>query len=451
MWRAPAKAFAIAAAIAVGTVIGPSAQADTESGLYVEIRADDSPTAPVTERYKLYGASYALVIGNDNYRSGWPRLSNAIRDAESVTAALREQGFQVDLLTDVTSEELRTALRRFFVHRGSDPDARLFVWFSGHGHTEFDEGYLVPVDAPLPEQIDFLEKALHMRDVGSMVRIARAKHVLAVFDSCFAGTVFSAQRSRPSAAITRATAQPVRQFLTSGDADQRVSDDGLFRELFLRALRGEEAADANRDGYLTGTELGLYLEDRVTNLTQALQTPRSGKLRDARFDRGDFIFKLPTRGADTTSQQAANQSGSLEERGILEQGAPPQTSGLEPPGRESTPPLISIAGRWNANVIYDWGDEHSERFKFTVLGDELHGTASFLGLDRGILEGRLREDKVTFITKTREVLGNREDPRTQIHRYTGLVTGNEIRFIMLTEGGHSEHVPVEFTATRMAN
>ena len=130
-----------------------------------------------------------------------------------------------------------------------------------------------------------------MGDVGSMVRIARSKHVLAVFDSCFAGTVFQSQRARPPAAITAAVKRPVRQFLTSGDADQQVSDDGTFRELFLRALAGEEMADANRDGYLTGTELSLYLEDRIINLTQGARTPRGGKLRG--FGQGDFVFVLP--------------------------------------------------------------------------------------------------------------------------------------------------------------
>ena len=66
---------------------------------------------------------------------------------------------------------------------------------------------------------------------------------------------------------------PVRQFLTSGDADQTVSDDGQFRELFVRAILGEEPADANSDGYLTASEIGMYLGDRVTNLTESAQTP----------------------------------------------------------------------------------------------------------------------------------------------------------------------------------
>ena len=85
---------------------------------------------------------------------------------------------------------------------------------------------------------------------------------------------------------------PVRQFLTSGDAGQEVSDDGTLRELFLRALRGEERADANGDRYVTATEIGLFLSDRVTNLTETRQTPRYGKLRDKDYDLGDFVFAL---------------------------------------------------------------------------------------------------------------------------------------------------------------
>jgi hypothetical protein len=56
----------------------------------------------------------------------------------------------------------------------------------------------------------------------------------------------------------------VRQFLTSGDAEQEVPDDGRFRKLFLRAITGEtDRADANGDGYLTASELGLFMGDRV--------------------------------------------------------------------------------------------------------------------------------------------------------------------------------------------
>ncbi len=285
----------------------------TDTGVYVEYRESDQPGAPVVDRWRLYGASYALVIGIDNYSNGWPRLSNAVKDAELVAEGLRQKGFEVELLTDVDGVQLRESLRRFFAYKGKDPQARLFVWYAGHGHSENGEGYLVPADAPLPGNPDFNYTALHMGDVGSMVRIARSKHVLAVFDSCFSGTIFSNQRARPPTAITAAVKRPVRQFLTSGDAEQEVSDDGTFRTLFLRALRGEETADANRDGYLTGTELSFYLEDRVINLTQGIQTPRGGKLRDPKFDQGDFVFLMPNApaapGAETAPRTTTTERG----------------------------------------------------------------------------------------------------------------------------------------------
>ena len=267
-----------------------SAAAETR-GLEVALRANEKPDAPVAETVELYAKSYALVIGIDRYTGGWPSLSNAVRDARRVAAELEERGFGVRLETDLSADELDEALESFFIEKGAEPEARLFVWFAGHGYTERGQGYLVPADAPVPQAgTQFRRKALSIRRFGEYVREARSKHVLAIFDSCFAGTIFDSARSLPPAAVTRATTFPARQFLTSGDADQQVSDDGTFRKLFLRALAGEDRADANGDGYLTASELGLYLSDRMTNFTRGAQTPRYGKLRDPDYDRGDFVF-----------------------------------------------------------------------------------------------------------------------------------------------------------------
>ncbi len=270
------------------------ADAQTRGGLFVPVRESESPNAKVIGQIELYKESYALVIGIDNYTGGWPRLSNAVKDAKLVAAALEAKGFVVERLYNPDAVGLEKALKEFFVVKGEDADARLFVWFAGHGHTELGEGFLVPADAPRPSvESRFRLMALPLRRLGEWVRLARSKHTFAVFDSCFAGTIFGSARSLPSPAVTRATSLPVRQFLTSGEAGQEVADDGRFRELFIRSINGEERADANRDGYLTASELGLFISDRVTNLTQSLQTPRYGKLRDQSYDRGDFVFALP--------------------------------------------------------------------------------------------------------------------------------------------------------------
>ena len=167
-------------------------------GIEVTLKAGEMKGAPVAGKVLLYSTSHALVIGIDDYTAGWPDLKNAVKDAELVAAGLRGKGFDVTLRKNLTSEQLKRALDDFFVIKGDDLEARLFVWFAGHGQTLGGEGYLVPADAPLPSAgASFRRKALHLRLFGSWTRLARAKHALAVFDSCFSGTVFEASKGAP--------------------------------------------------------------------------------------------------------------------------------------------------------------------------------------------------------------------------------------------------------------
>ena len=112
-----------------------------------------------------------------------------------------------------------------------------------------------------------------------------------------------------------------------------------------------------------------------------------------------------------------------------------------------------INGEWEAAVTYDWANaRYVEKFDFSGDGDEVYGTASFLGIKRGILEGSIREDRLRFITRTQETLGgDSKNRRDVVHHYRGVMLGKEIKFIMQTEGGFSEHVPIEFIAQKVQN
>ena len=311
-WRhIPGPALIASLALIAATV----AQAATR-GIEVEIKTTKAPGAPVAETVRLYDKSHALVIGIDRYTDGWPNLANAVEDAELVAAALGRRGFEVTLRRNLDSFALQAALREFFVLKGADPEARLLLWYAGHGATLDGEGFLVPADAPPATDPRFKLVALPFRDFGSLVRLAEAKHALSVFDSCFAGTVFTSRGDAPPAAITRKTTAPVRQFLTSGDAGQRVRDDGSFRTLFLRALAGEADADFNGDHYLTGEELGLFLSQEVAALTDAAQTPRYGKLQDVRYDQGDFVFVLPAVAVEPVTIAEATEAVSDDTAGL---------------------------------------------------------------------------------------------------------------------------------------
>jgi hypothetical protein len=311
--RLPITAAATALLV---SILPASTSAQTVFGvLNVWLKARESADAPNDQRVTLYQKSKALVIGMDHYRGGWPELSNGIKDAEEVAKGLTAQGFEVMLKKDLKSEELDRTLKNFFVGEGADVDTRLLLWFAGHGYTIRDEGYIVPVDAPSPKaDADFREKAISLRRFGEYMREANSRHVLAIFDSCFGGAVFNTARSMPPPAITLATTEPVREFISSGEADQQVSDDGTFRRLFLDVLAGKEPdADANHDGYVTGTELGLFLHQKMTNLTYNRQTPRYGKLNALGYDR-DFVFLVGKPDVPSTPTASATQSTSEAER-----------------------------------------------------------------------------------------------------------------------------------------
>lgn len=264
----------------------------------------------------LYKASHALVIGIDAYEN-WPRLHNAIADAKAVAAELAAHGFEVTLKTDLKLRQLNWAIDDFIAEHGGEEDTRLVIWFAGHGHTlkkvygsiEVHEGYLVPADAlDTTDSFQMARSLFSMRRFGEHMREIRSKHVLAVFDSCFSGTIFQVARAGLAQTDFSRLERPVRQFITSGDADQTVGDDGFFRKLFIAALRGEEEqADFDRDGILTGEELGFFLKKRLGILGRQ-QTPQFGKMAEFGLDRGDIAFRIGPGGSGPGSGQKAAMS-----------------------------------------------------------------------------------------------------------------------------------------------
>ena len=154
-------------------------------------------------------------------------------------------------------------------------------------------GYLVPSDAPNPydDELGFMEKAVSMRDMETVARRIRSKHVLMLFDSCFSGSVFLAVKSAPSPYIEEKVSRPARQFITAGNEDEQVPDRSHFKTVFVQGIR-DQYADRNRDGYVTGTEIGDYLQEQVINYSRKGQHPQFGKINDPKLDKGDFVFQV---------------------------------------------------------------------------------------------------------------------------------------------------------------
>ena len=207
------------------------------------------------------------MIGVSQYRNGWSNLPGVRKDVKEVSQALQENGFQVTTIEDPGLDQLEIAIEDFIFEKGVNPENRLLIYYAGHGHTMTlgyggEMGFLVPADAPVPQKgrCEISSPSFeHATDRGGRQEYF-AKHVLFMFDACFAGSVFLATRAAP-AYIQQNTKEPVRQFITSGSAEQEVPDKSIFRRAFVDALNGK--ADYDKDGYLTGTELGAYIQKRT--------------------------------------------------------------------------------------------------------------------------------------------------------------------------------------------
>ena len=243
----------------------------------------------------FYGASHALLIGVSDYTRGWRDLAGVPGDVESLESLLEDHGFQVETVLDPDAEALYAAFKRFVDEHGYVASNRLLFIFLGHGHSreKHAKGYLVPTDAPLPDEDEqlFLSRALNMQQIDSWAKQMEVRHALFIFDSCFAGTIFNTRSSgRVPRHIVDLTSKRVRQFLTAGGAGDPVPDDSVFTPLLIEALRG--TGDVNGDGYITGSELGAHLH-RVMAAYPTGQTPQSGKILDPELNQGDFVFKVP--------------------------------------------------------------------------------------------------------------------------------------------------------------
>jgi hypothetical protein len=121
-------------------------------------------------------------------------------------------------------------------------------------------------------------------------------------------------------------------------------------------------------------------------------------------------------------------------------------SGVDSPGNPGNA-RVNISGKWKATVTYDWpGAVYEETFNFEIAGAEVSGTASFLKVDRGIFDGKIEGDRISFVTKT---IATMDDKTSQdVHSYKGVVEGDTIRFTMLTDSSVESHVPIHFAAKR---
>jgi uncharacterized caspase-like protein len=240
-----------------------------------------------------FGRYYALVIGNNDYPN-LEKLKTAVSDAKEVAKILRQSyGFSVTVLLNGTRDQIIAALDEY--RKILKKDDNLLIYYAGHGwmDKESERGYWLPVDASRETRARWVSNA----DVTDTLKALKARHVMIVADSCYAGTLTRSVESmgqtrglklteQPSSYLETLVGRKSRTVLASG-ALEPVSDQGggkhsVFAYAFLKSLR-------DNDKMIDGTR--LFGEVRRQVLLNARQTPQYSNIRFAGHDvGGDFVF-----------------------------------------------------------------------------------------------------------------------------------------------------------------
>jgi hypothetical protein len=201
----------------------------------------------------------------------------------------------------------------------------LVLFFAGHGHTQMSKvgennietGFIVPVQASRKLYSDYLKIDSLLEDISKLA----AKHVLVILDACYAGFALgSAMKIYRSAGRYEAdlASRVSRKVITSARRDQPALDNGPVADHSLftgTMIDGFNWATVDVDGnnFVTSSELGLYLQQRVGQSSDSQQTPDFGSFQ--LDDRGELVISLGRDNFDGLKAQAfsAYQQGHFNE------------------------------------------------------------------------------------------------------------------------------------------
>jgi uncharacterized caspase-like protein len=191
----------------------------------------------------------ALVIGNGHYPDANAPLSQPINDARALTAALRHEGFDVDVIEDASHDDMIRAVVRLKGKVRSDSVVMLF--FGGYGIQVGRESFMIPVDAAIWKEADVRRDGVSVEAVLDAAKEFGASAKLVVLD---------ASRRNPYE----------RRFRTfsHGLAPITVPDNAL---ILTSASPNQVADDSSTPNSVLVTELLSHINDKRTKQARAAE------------------------------------------------------------------------------------------------------------------------------------------------------------------------------------
>ena len=248
----------------------------------------------------IYDNSWALIIGINDYENV-PDLHYAVEDALAIKNMLiNEFNFSrnnVRVLIDKEATQSNINREMSKLLKSADVNDRVVFYFAGHGETEalgLEEvatGFLMPSDADV-ENLYF--SAIPMEDLRNVSKFSKAKHMLFLVDACYSGLAAVNTRGLSTNSpnyIDKITRENARQIITAGQKDEKVLEKdewehSAFTKNLISGLK-DKKANLNGDDFITASELGFYLQEKVSLDTENSQTPQVKRLTT---HEGEMIF-----------------------------------------------------------------------------------------------------------------------------------------------------------------
>lgn len=228
--------------------------------------------------------NYLMVVGINSYEY-WPKLNNAVKDANDVAQTLRSiYKFDFDDVTLLTNEtatrnNIYKALRDFVTK--VTPQDNFMIYFSGHGYFDelLNEGYWVPVDAKVNSTGDYLSNSDILKVIGNI----NSQHTFLVADACFSGSLFSDTKRGYIENVERFKS---RWGLASGRlevvSDGQEGNNSPFAKKFIEFLK------TNKDDKISVSQLVQHVKMSVAEISD--QTPIGNPLKSVGDEGGEFVF-----------------------------------------------------------------------------------------------------------------------------------------------------------------
>jgi uncharacterized caspase-like protein len=150
----------------------------------LNMRAMDTAKAVATEQGSALtrkASRVALIIGNGHYPDAAMPLTQSINDARALSASLRHDGFDVDVIEDASKDDMVRALDRLRGRIRSDSIVMLF--FGGYGIQVGRESYMIPVDATIWKEHDVKREGVAVEAVLDVMKSQGARAKIVVLDA----------------------------------------------------------------------------------------------------------------------------------------------------------------------------------------------------------------------------------------------------------------------------